>query len=132
MGVTMKNIELEKKLKTLLLLKEKHLSLGKTSKNVGLPVPTISNIKKQEGRIEHFMKEYAKLFDGGLPYLLWPEIMTMKKNEKETEADLRKKIKYLEAKVAYYEELSKLEGLDLALSAKKNGSGQSSSSSKEK
>lgn len=37
-----------------------------------------------------------------------------------SEADLRKRIKYLEAKVAYYEELSKLEGVDLGKSVKKN------------
>ena len=55
----------------------------------------------------------------------------MKKNEHETEADLRKQIKYLEAKVAYYEELSKLEGIDLSRSLKKNDVRQSKPSLKE-
>lgn len=62
---------------------------------------------------------------------MWPELMSMKKNERETEADLRKRIKYLEAKVAYYEELSKLEGINLDRSVKKNDAGQSEPSLKE-
>ncbi len=32
---------------------------------------------------------------------MWPELMSVKKNEHETESDLRKWIKYLGAKVAY-------------------------------
>ena len=70
--------------------------------------------------IKKLVSESCKIVDGGLPYLMWPELMSMKKNERETEADLRKRIKYLEAKVAYYEELSKLEGVDLGKSVKKN------------
>jgi hypothetical protein len=62
---------------------------------------------------------------------MWPELMTVKKNERETEADLRKRIKYLEAKVAYYEELSKLEGIDLGRSVKKNDAARSEPSLKE-
>ncbi len=71
------------------------------------------------------------MMDGGLPYLMWPELMSVKKNEHETEADLRKRIKYLEAKVAYYEELSKLEGINLGRSVKKNDAVRSEPSLKE-
>ena len=62
---------------------------------------------------------------------MWPELMSVKKNERETVDDLRKRIKYLEAKVAYYEDLSKLEGIDLGRSIKKNAAARSEPSLKE-
>ena len=127
----MENIEIEKKVKLLILLKDNRLSYRSAAKEAGLKFNTVGVIKGQADRIEKNVKEYAKLFDGGLPYLMWPELISVKKNEHETEADLRKQIKYLEAKVAYYEELSKLEGIDLSRSLKKNDVRQSKPSLKE-
>ena len=85
----MQNVEIEKQVNLLFMLKCKRMSLSKTAKLSGYSRGAVENV------------------------------------------DLRKRIKYLEAQVAYYEELSKLEGLDLKVSSKKNGSGQSSSSLKE-
>ena len=127
----MQNVEIEKQVNLLFMLKCKRMSLSKTAKLSGYSRGAVENVKLREKRIENLVKDCARILDGGLPYLLWPEMLEMKKNGKETESDLRKRIKYLEAKVAYYEELSKLEGLDLKVSSKKNGSGQSSSSLKE-
>lgn len=127
----MENIEIEKKVKLLILLKRDCLSYRSAAKEAGLKFNTVGVIKGQADRIEKNVKEYAKLFDGGLPYLMWPELVSVKKNEHETEADLRKQIKYLEAKVAYYEELSKLEGIDLGRSVKKNAAARSEPSLKE-
>jgi len=132
MGVTMPKIELNKKIKLLTLLSNEKMPLSKAAKITGLELCAASRIKNSEAQnIENIIKECAKVLDGGLPYLLWPELVPMKKNEKETEADLKKRIKYLEVQVAYYEELSKLEGLNLKHSSKKNDSGQSSSLSAE-
>ncbi len=125
----MKGNEIEKKVKILALLKRNQMSLAKTVRSSGQSRAAVRNVIIREKRIEKLIKDCAKILDGGLPYLLWPEMLSMKKDEKETQADLRKRIKYLEAKVAYYEELSKLEGVDLSVSAKKNDSGQSSLSS---
>ncbi len=127
----MQNVEIEKQVNLLFMLKCKRMSLAKTAKMSGYSIGAVENVKLREKRIEKIVKDCARILDGGLPYLLWPEMTEMANNGKETEADLRKRIKYLEAQVAYYEELSKLEGLDLKVSSKKNGSGQSSSSLKE-
>ena len=127
----MQNVEIEKQVNLLFMLKCKRMSLSKTAKLSGYSRGAVENVKLREKRIEKIVKDCARILDGGLPYLLWPEMTKMANNGKETEADLRKRIKYLEAQVAYYEELSKLEGLDLKVSSKKNGSGQSSSSLKE-
>ncbi len=127
----MQNVEIEKQVNLLFMLKCKRMSLSKTAKLSGYSRGAVENVKLREKRIEKIVKDCARILDGGLPYLLWPEMTEMANNGKETEADLRKRIKYLEAQVAYYEELSKLEGLDLKVSSKKNGSGQSSSSLKE-
>ncbi len=119
----MQNVEIEKQVNLLFMLKCKRMSLSKTAKLSGYSRGAVENVKLREKRIEKIVKDCARILDGGLPYLLWPEMTEMANNGKETEADLRKRIKYLEAQVAYYEELSKLEGLDLKVSSKKTVQG---------
>jgi hypothetical protein len=112
-------------------MKNEGISSYMASKRCGILSATGNEIYKRRNEVKKLIFECSKMIDGGLPYLMWPELMSMKKNERETEADLRKRIKYLEAKVAYYEELSKLEGINLDRSVKKNDAGQSEPSLKE-
>lgn len=127
----MQKVEIEKQVKLLFQLRENGMSVCRTVRATGQPSGAVQNVKIHAGRIENLVKDCARILDGDLPYLLWPEMLEMKKNGKETESDLRKRIKYLEAKVAYYEELSKLEGVDLNISSKKNATAQSERFSKE-
>ena len=122
-------ISLEKKVRILHLVENEGLAAEQAAKRCGVPVSTGYRIVKYKDTVKTSVFECSRMMDGGLPYLMWPELLAMKKNERETEADLRKRIKYLEAKVAYYEELSKLEGVDLGQSSKKNDAGQSQRSS---
>ncbi len=122
---------LETKVRILYLMKNEGIACSQAAKRCGIPRYAGYKILNRRDEIQKFVFECCKMVDGGLPYLMWPELLSMKKNERETEADLRKRIKYLEAKVAYYEELSKLEGIDLGQSVKKNGAGQSEPSLKE-
>lgn len=124
-------ISLETKVRILYLMKNEGISSYMASKRCGILSATGNEIYKRRNEVKKLIFECCKMIDGGLPYLMWPELMSMKKNERETEADLRKRIKYLEAKVAYYEELSKLEGINLDRSVKKNDAGQSEPSLKE-
>ena len=123
-------ISLEKKVRILHLVENEGLLAEQAAKRCGVPVRTGYRIVKYKDTVKTSVFECSRMMDGGLPYLMWPELLAMKKNERETEADLRKRIKYLEAKVAYYEELSKLEGIDLGQSSKKNDAGRSKPSSK--
>ena len=120
---------LETKVRILYLTQNEGITCGQAAKRCGLSRYAGYNILNRRDEIQKFVFECSRMMDGGLPYLMWPELLAMKKNERETEADLRKRIKYLEAKVAYYEELSKLEGIDLGQSAKKNDAGRSKPSS---
>jgi transposase InsO family protein len=104
-------ISLETKVRILYLMKNEGISSYMASKRCGILSATGNEIYKRRNEVKKLIFECSKMIDGGLPYLMWPELMSMKKNERETEADLRKRIKYLEAKVAYYEELSKLKGI---------------------
>ena len=121
---------LETKVRILYLTQNEGITCGQAAKRCGLSRYARYNILNRRDEIQKFVFECSRMMDGGLPYLMWPELLAMKKNERETEADLRKRIKYLEAKVAYYEELSKLEGVDLGQSSKKNDAGRSKPSSK--
>ena len=121
---------LETKVRILYLTQNEGITCGQAAKRCGLSRYAGYNILNRRDEIQKFVFECSRMMDGGLPYLMWPELLAMKKNERETEADLRKRIKYLEAKVAYYEELSKLEGIDLGQSSKKNDAGRSKPSSK--
>ncbi len=121
---------LETKVRILYLTQNEGITCGQAAKRCGLSRYAGYNILNRRDEIQKFVFECSRMMDGGLPYLMWPELLAMKKNERETEADLRKRIKYLEAKVAYYEELSKLEGVDLGQSSKKNDAGRSKPSSK--
>lgn len=121
---------LETKVRILYLTQNEGITCGQAAKRCGLSRYAGYNILNRRDEIQKFVFECCRMMDGGLPYLMWPELLAMKKNERETEADLRKRIKYLEAKVAYYEELSKLEGVDLGQSSKKNDAGRSKPSSK--
>ena len=121
---------MEKKVRILHLVENEGLAAEQAAKCCGVPVSTGYRIVKYKDTVKTSVFECSRMMDGGLPYLMWPELLAMKKNERETEADLRKRIKYLEAKVAYYEELSKLEGIDLGQSSKKNDAGRSKPSSK--
>ena len=121
---------MEKKVRILHLVENEGLAAEQAAKRCGVPVSTGYRIVKYKDTVKTSVFECSRMMDGGLPYLMWPELLAMKKNERETEADLRKRIKYLEAKVAYYEELSKLEGIDLGQSSKKNDAGRSKPSSK--
>lgn len=123
-------ITLETKVRILYLMKSEGIVSGQAAKRCGIRQNSGYAIDKRKNEIKKLVFECSKMLDGGLPYLMWPELMSMKKEEHETEADLRKRIKYLEAKVAYYEELSKLEGVDLGQSSKKNDAGRSKPSSK--
>ena len=118
-------IPLETKVRVLYLIEKEGLGCSQTGKLCGIRGSSYYKILQSRDRIKKFVFECSKMMDGGLPYLMWPELMSVKKNERETEADLRKRIKYLEAKVAYYEELSKLEGIDLGRSVKKNDAARS-------
>lgn len=124
-------IPLETKVRVLYLIEKEGLGCSQTGKLCGIRGSSYYKILQSRDRIKKFVFECSKMMDGGLPYLMWPELMSVKKNERETEADLRKRIKYLEAKVAYYEELSKLEGIDLGRSIKKNDAARSVPSLKE-
>lgn len=124
-------IPLETKVRVLYLIEKEGLCYNQAEKSYGIRRGSYYKIIKSRNRIKKFVFECSKMMDGGLPYLMWPELMSVKKNEHETEADLRKRIKYLEAKVAYYEELSKLEGIDLGRSVKKNDAVRSEPSLKE-
>ncbi len=124
-------IPLEAKVRILYLIEKEGLSNTQAAKSCGLKQYSYYKILKRRNKIKKLVFECSKMLDGGLPYLMWPELMSMKKEENETEADLRKRIKYLEAKVAYYEELSKLEGIDLGSSVKKNATVRSKLSLKE-
>ena len=124
-------IPLETKVRVLYLIEKEGLGCSQTGKLCGIRGSSYYKILQSRDRIKKFVFECSKMMDGGLPYLMWPELMSVKKNERETEADLRKRIKYLEAKVAYYEELSKLEGIDLDRSVKKNDAARSVPSLKE-
>ncbi len=124
-------IPLETKVRVLYLIEKEGLGCSQTGKLCGIRGSSYYKILQSRDRIKKFIFECSKMMDGGLPYLMWPELMSVKKNERETEADLRKRIKYLEAKVAYYEELSKLEGIDLGRSVKKNDAARSGPSLKE-
>ena len=124
-------IPLETKVRVLYLIEKEGLGCSRAGKLCAIRENNCYKIIKSRNRIKKFVFECSKMIDGGLPYLMWPELMTVKKNGQETEADLRKRIKYLEAKVAYYEELSKLEGLDLGRSVKKNAAARSEPSLKE-
>lgn len=124
-------IPLETKVRVLYLIEKEGLGCSQTGKLCGIRGSSYYKILQSRDRIKKFVFECSKMMDGGLPYLMWPELMSVKKNERETEADLRKQIKYLEAKVAYYEELSKLEGIDLGRSVKKNDAARSVPSLKE-
>lgn len=124
-------IPMETKVRILYLMQNEGIACSLAAKRCGISRYAGYNILNRRDEIQKFVFECCKMVDGGLPYLMWPELLSMKKNERETEADLRRRIKYLEAKVAYYEELSKLEGIDLGQSVKKNGAGQSEPSLKE-
>ena len=124
-------IPLETKVRVLYLTEKEGLGCRQTGKLCGIRGSSYYKILESRDRIKKFILECSKMLDGGLPYLMWPELMSVEKNEHETEADLRKRIKYLEAKVAYYEELSKLEGIDLGRSVKKNDAARSEPSLKE-
>jgi hypothetical protein len=124
-------IPLETKVRILYLMKNEGIVSGQAAKRCGIKKCSGYAIDKRRNEIKKIVFECSKILDGGLPYLMWPELMSVKKNERETEADLRKRIKYLEAKVAYYEELSKLEGIDLGRSVKKNDAARSEPSLKE-
>ena len=124
-------IPIETKIKMLYLIEKEGLVVGQAAKHCGITSSCGYMIYKYKNEIKKFIFECSKMMDGGLPYLMWPELMSVKKNEHETETDLRKRIKYLEAKVAYYEELSKLEGIDLGRSVKKNDAARSVPSLKE-
>ena len=121
---------MEKKVRILHLVENEGLLAEQAAKRCGVPVSTGYRIVKYKDTVKTSVFECSRMMDGGLPYLMWPELLALTKNERETEADLRKRIKYLEAKVAYYEELSKLEGVDLGQSSKKNDAGRSKPSSK--
>ena len=124
-------IPLETKVRVLYLIEKEGLGCSRAGKLCNLRDTNCYRIIKSSRRIKEFVFECSKMIDGGLPYLMWPELMSVKKNEHETEADLRKRIKYLEAKAAYYEELSKLEGIDLGKSVKKNAATRSEPSLRE-
>ena len=124
-------IPLETKVRILYLMKTEGIFSVQAAKRCGIKEFNGYAIDKSRNKIKKLVFECSKMFDGGLPYLMWPELMSVKQNERETEADLRKRIKYLEAKVAYYEELTKLEGIDLCRSVKKNAAVQSEPSLKE-
>ena len=124
-------IPLETKVRVLYLFEKEGFGSSETGKLCGIQRTSYYKILESRDRIKKLVFECSKIMDGGLPYLMWPELMSVKKNEHETEADLRKRIKYLEAKVAYYEELSKLEGIDLGKSVKKNAAARSKPSLKE-
>ena len=124
-------IPLETKVRVLYLMKKEGIAIGQATERCGIKRSTCYAIQTRGDEIKKLISECSKMMDGGLPYLMWPELMSVKKNEHETEADLRKRIKYLEAKVAYYEELSKLEGIDLGKSVKKNAAARSEPSLKE-
>lgn len=124
-------ITLETKVRILYLMKSEGIVSGQAAKRCGIRQNSGYAIDKRKNEIKKLVFECSKMLDGGLPYLMWPELMSMKKEEHETEADLRKRIKYLEAKVAYYEELSKLEGIDFGKSVKKNAAVRSKPSSQE-
>ena len=111
---------LDVKLRFLYLVEKCGLSQTQAAKMCGVSGGSGTFFIRRKNEIKKLVSESCRMIDGGLPYLMWPELMSMKKNERETEADLRKRIKYLEAKVDYYEELSKLEGVDLGKSVKKN------------
>lgn len=124
-------IPLESKVRILYLMKTEGVVCSQAAERCGINKSSGYTIEKRKNEIKKLVFECSKMLDGGLPYLMWPELMSVKKEEHETEADLRKRIKYLEAKVAYYEELSKLEGIDLGSSVKKNAAARSKPSLKE-
>ncbi len=112
-------IPLETKVRVLYLMRDEDISIVQVAKRCRIQRCTCYAIYKRRTGIKKLVFECSKMMDGGLPYLMWPELMFVKENERETENDLRKRIRYLEAKLAYYEELSKLEGIDLERSVKK-------------
>ena len=73
----MQNVEIEKQVNLLFMLKCKRMSLSKTAKLSGYSRGAVENVKLREKRIEKIVKDCARILDGGLPYLLWPEMTEM-------------------------------------------------------
>ena len=113
-------IPLEKKIELLLLTHSGGMSWQKAAQQQHIALSSAWKLLQNAEKTRQRFIEYATVLDGGRPYLLWPELLTMNTDNTETPRDLRKRIRYLEAKVAYYEELAKLEGMSFAKSVKKN------------
>ena len=111
-------LTLETKLEVLYKLSFYRNSYEAVSKELGLSFQQVKNQITFRNDLKQQIACYDKIITGGLPGIIWPELYPVKSEM--SERDMKKRIGFLEAKLAYYEELAKQEGVDLEEVSKKN------------
>src|SRR5574344_842855 len=122
-------LTLETKLEVLYKLSFYRNSYEAVSKELGLSFQQVKNQITFRNDLKQQIACYDKIITGGLPGIIWPELYPVKSEM--SERDMKKRIGFLEAKLAYYEELARQEGIDLEAVSKKNALKQSENRTEE-
>src|SRR5574344_2097560 len=122
-------LALETKLEVLYKLSFYRNSYEAVSKELGLNFRQVKDLLSTRNKLKQQIVCYDKIIAGGLPGIIWPELYPVKSEM--SERDMKKRISFLEAKLAYYEELARQEGIDLEAVSKKNAWKQSENRTEE-